>query len=340
MLTNLALLLIGYSIFSAFLISVTQFRCKPQQILPPLIGVVLLVLMSSLQLCHFAFLQHKSSIIYSTFYSLILLAIAPTFYLFSKPLLYGEIKYSPYQLLHYLPLVLALFLEPRTALLSAFLIGAGYLIWLAKSIYALRAQRNRFKIELVALGSIFIIALGVSGLVIFLPLLTEIIFFSLYASAIGIAFILVNFALSLTPELPEQVSEAAQETYSVSTLTQVNCREVLEQLNTLMQKQRYTDPDLDLSTLATELDLSTHQLSELINTQLGKGFSRYIRELRVEAAKTMLINEPQASVLSIGLSVGFTSQSNFYNAFREITGMTPGNFRKLASATQPLAIPQ
>ncbi|MDQ5945645.1 MAG: hypothetical protein QG619_1067, partial [Pseudomonadota bacterium] len=31
----------------------------------------------------------------------------------------------------------------------------------------------------------------------------------------------------------------------------------------------------------------------------------------------------------IGLCVGFTSQSNFYEAFREIEGMTPGQYRKL-----------
>jgi AraC-like DNA-binding protein len=33
-------------------------------------------------------------------------------------------------------------------------------------------------------------------------------------------------------------------------------------------------------------------------------------------------------VLSIGLCVGFTSQSNFYEAFREIEGSTPGQYRK------------
>ena len=38
----------------------------------------------------------------------------------------------------------------------------------------------------------------------------------------------------------------------------------------------------------------------------------------------MLCAEPSASVLSVGLSVGFSSQSNFYEAFREIEGMTPG----------------
>jgi AraC-like DNA-binding protein len=85
--------------------------------------------------------------------------------------------------------------------------------------------------------------------------------------------------------------------------------------------------------LAERLGLSTHQLSELLNARLGKSFSRYLREHRVAAAKAMLCDEPTASVLSVGLNVGFTSQSNFYEAFREIEGMTPGQFRKLRSTT-------
>ena len=61
-------------------------------------------------------------------------------------------------------------------------------------------------------------------------------------------------------------------------------------------------------------------------------FSRLVRQYRVDAAKAMLIAEPRASVLSVGLSVGFNSQSNFYVAFKEITGVVPGQFRKELAA--------
>jgi AraC-like DNA-binding protein len=72
-----------------------------------------------------------------------------------------------------------------------------------------------------------------------------------------------------------------------------------------------------------------------VNGRLGKGFSRYLRERRIEAAKAMLLGEPKASVLSVGLCVGFTSQSNFYEAFREIEGCTPGQYRKLHAPAGP-----
>ena len=44
--------------------------------------------------------------------------------------------------------------------------------------------------------------------------------------------------------------------------------------------------------MAELLGLSNHQLSELVNVKLGKGFSRYVREFRIDAAKAMLLDEP------------------------------------------------
>jgi transcriptional regulator GlxA family with amidase domain len=101
-----------------------------------------------------------------------------------------------------------------------------------------------------------------------------------------------------------------------------------------MQEARaFEDTEINLPKLAERVGLTGHQLSELLNARLGKGFSRYLREQRVDAAKSMLRNQPSTSVLSVGLSVGFTAQSNFYAAFRELEGMTPGQYRRLNSTS-------
>ncbi|RYE00683.1 MAG: AraC family transcriptional regulator, partial [Sphingobacteriales bacterium] len=145
------------------------------------------------------------------------------------------------------------------------------------------------------------------------------------------AIFCVQLALGLRPSLATEVSETAQSlSYASSTLNNVNCDAVLSRLTALMEQQRiFVEAGLSLPLLAQQLELSTHQLSELLNSRMGKGFSRFLREARVSAAKTLLVEEPAVSVLAIGLSVGFTSQSTFYDAFREIEGMTPGQFRKL-----------
>jgi len=90
---------------------------------------------------------------------------------------------------------------------------------------------------------------------------------------------------------------------------------------------------LNLALLAEQLSLTQHQLSELINTEFQQGFSRYIRQQRIEEAKQLLLADPDTSVLAIGLSVGFSTQSNFYAAFRDIVGVAPGQYRKMHSSS-------
>ncbi|MBL8472052.1 MAG: AraC family transcriptional regulator, partial [Rhodocyclaceae bacterium] len=227
------------------------------------------------------------------------------------------------------PIAIAPWLSAELALPIAFLIGAGYLLALARNVYQLRAQRDQFAREIRILGAIFAIALGVAAMGILQAQLPGKLFYVFYAIAIGLAFLLVQIALGLRPQLQEEVSETAKAAYANSTLTRVDRPAAIQRLEALMEDERlYEDADLSLAGLAQRLDLTAHQLSELLNADLGKSFSRYLREQRVSAAKTMLCAEPTASVLSVGLSVGFSAQSNFYEAFREIEGMTPGQFRK------------
>jgi AraC-like DNA-binding protein len=329
---TLAILLTGFSLFSAFLVIVAHFRCDNYkgQLLAQVMGILLLLVLAGLQAAHFAYLQYSSPFIHSPAYQVLLFAVAPTFYLFSSPLLYAQTANSSRQLLHVLPLLVAPFLPFSLALPLAFAIGAGYLLWLARSVYALREQRTQFQWELWILGGIFALAICVLTMGISLPLVSEPLFFSLYASAIGMAFLLVNLALWHTPHLSTDVVEAANATYAVSTLGNVDCEAMLTRLANLMdQEQAYQLTELDLSLLAERMELSPHQLSELINTRLGKGFSRYIREYRVEAAEDLLLDKPSMPVLTVGMEVGFSSQSNFYDAFREMTGMSPGQYRKI-----------
>lgn len=337
---SLALLLIGFSLFSALILALTHFRDwnYSGQTTSRIMGLVLITALSGLQLAHFAWLYLDLSWVTSVPYRMALFVVAPAFCLFSEPLI-GRQGLSPTrfkQLWHGLPIVIAPWLPADIALPLAFMVGAGYLLWLARRMYAFRQERVRFHVEINLLGAVFAIAVGVSALGLFQAALPEKLFFTLYAISIGLAFLLVQVTLGLRPQLSTEVSETVQAAYANSTLTNLDCDAVLAALNKLIQADRiYEDPELKLPSLAERLGLSTHQLSELINARLGKGFSRYLREQRVEAAKAMLTVEPSASVLSVGLSVGFTSQSNFYDAFREIEGMTPGQFRKLRLKSDP-----
>lgn len=332
--TSLALLLIGFSIFAAITLALTHFRRENYQDhpLPRLMGLVLLLALASLQIAHFVWLYLDMAWVTTIPYRMMLFAVAPAFFLFSHPLLKAQCEsyLKPAYLWHAVPILISPVLPEKLALPLAFVVGAVYLLFLARSLYTLRMARANFRVELVLLGAVFLIAIGVSVIGLAQAVLPEKLFFSLYAIAIGSAFLLVQIALGLRPQLSRDVSEAVQTAYASSTLLNIDCEAALAKLDLLMRDERiYQDAELNLTRLAERLELSSHQLSELMNARLGKSFSRYLREQRVAAAQLMLCEQLSASVLSVGLSVGFTSQSNFYDAFREIDGMTPGQYRKL-----------
>jgi AraC-like DNA-binding protein len=340
--TSLALLLIGFSIFSAIALAVTHFRAEHYQGHPVsrIMGLALLAALAGLQLAHFAWLHLDLAWTATPAYRVMLFAVAPAFFLFSQPLLRPHSIPASVPALagHALPLAIAPFLPGDVALPLAFFVGSGYLLWLGRSLYALRRERANFHLEMISLGVVFAIAVGVSALGLVQAALPEKLFFSLYATSIGAAFFLVQTTLDRRPQLSAEISETAQAVYANSTLTNVDCEAALAKLDALMcTDEVFAEPELSMPKLAERLALTPHQLSELINSRLGKSFSRYLRERRIEAAKTMLLEEPSASVLSVGLSVGFTSQSNFYEAFREIEGMTPGQYRKLHAPAKPTA---
>ena len=321
-----ALLLCGFTIFSGLLLGATQaYQRESRCYVWTLITAIVLVQFSHAWLFTQAYLPSDSLYIAALF------CIAPSFYLFAKAQLALESASHPIRsAAHFLPVLLVWLLPHSASMPLAFLLGGLYLLWLFRLISKMRAQRELWQREVSILLIALLLGLAVFVLGISIPLLDQQLFHSLYAIGIGAVFVLVHLALLWNPNLPEAVSEVAQQAYTTSTLTQVDSDSKLLALQQLMETEKvYQEPDLKLANLAELLDLSGHQLSELINTQCGMHFSRYIRQYRVEAAQQLLLSKPSLSVLDVGMQVGFSSQSTFYDAFRDITGTTPAKYRKI-----------
>lgn len=327
----IALLLIGFSLFTAILLVIGNLfqQSEALQFSSKLAGFVLVSCLAGIQWLNLQFILAPSALVFSPLYIALLYCIAPSFYFYSRQLLTAEIKFSPCQIFHAFPLSVCWLIPTQWALPLVFLIGSGYLLWLARAVYFLREQRQRFKLEILALAGFFSIAIGVIMLGFIWPLVTETTFILSYSVLIGLAFFAAVLTLLSFPSITVDVAEAAQVAYAESTLKNIDRNKVVIHLSQLMEQEKlYTLESLSLSMLAEQLQLSSHQLSELINTEFQQGFSKYIRQYRIEAAKKLLLNEPESSVLSIGLSVGFSTQSNFYTAFRDIVGEAPGQYRK------------
>jgi AraC-like DNA-binding protein len=212
----------------------------------------------------------------------------------------------------------------------ALAMGVGLALHLALLLYRLRAQRRWFRLELPVVAVFAAMGLLVALIGLMTPQLFDWASYAwTYACCIAVGFFLVCWLLLAVPNLVQKTTEAVSRSYAQSTLGKVDQEGALARLRQLFEVERvYQNEALNLSTMAELMELSTHQLSELVNTRMDLGFSRLVRRYRVQAAQRMLLDEPRASVLSVGLSVGFSSQSAFYLAFKEELGMVPGQYRR------------
>lgn len=331
-LTTITILNIGFSTGSALVLLIAYLfflNNVNKSFLAAGSCILLMLALIGIQLSHLEFFLGELNPIESQWYRFWLFLVAPMFFFFSRSVLLPEASIPPVMLLHLSPLLISFFLERAIAIPLIFIIGSGYCLWLASMIYGLRNQRKRFHVEIFFFGLFSIQAVIVLIFGLFIPYIEITYFYQLYANSIGFAFLLVVAALIVFPDLLAELAEVAKISYSSSTLGDVDVDARLSELEALMaSKKIYQNEQLNLSLLAEEVGLTSHQLSELINVYFGMGFSRFIRERRVEIARRLLINEPEASVLAISLDTGFKSQSNFYAAFKEITGEAPGSYRK------------
>lgn len=214
----------------------------------------------------------------------------------------------------------------------ALALGSAAAVHLAVLVHRLRSVRRWFRLELQVLALFAAMGLAVAIAGALAPATGAWHNYAwVYASLIAIGFALVQWLLLAVPDLTQKTREAVTSAYAQTTLAKVDRTAAVARLAQLFEHERiYTDESLSLARVAELMELSSHQLSELVNTEFGHGFSRFVRQHRIEAAKRMLLDEPRASVLSVGLAVGFNSQSSFYVAFKELVGMVPSQYRRAA----------
>lgn len=119
--------------------------------------------------------------------------------------------------------------------------------------------------------------------------------------------------------------------YKTSTLDREKAEEIVKKLNHLLEYEHvYRDEKVSLQSLARELSISYHLLSQVINEQLHKNFFELINTYRIEEAKKRLADpkEGARSILAIAYDVGFNTKAAFNRVFKKHAGMTPSQYRK------------
>lgn len=110
---------------------------------------------------------------------------------------------------------------------------------------------------------------------------------------------------------------------------QAETKEQLNLLQAFMENEKpYINTDLSLQSLADDLNLSRHQVSNLINQQHHKNFYEFVNSYRVEEVK-FLMQQPEnqnIKLMSLAYDAGFNSKSSFNRTFKQVTEMTPSQY--------------
>jgi len=83
---------------------------------------------------------------------------------------------------------------------------------------------------------------------------------------------------------------------------------------------------INLPQLCDYLNLNMCYFCVLFKNQTSMTFSQYLNKIRINESKKLL-EETDASIIDISLSVGFNNHNHFSATFKKLTGMTPTQYR-------------
>jgi len=91
-------------------------------------------------------------------------------------------------------------------------------------------------------------------------------------------------------------------------------------------EQHYTDPELSLNEMASQVNLSASHFSVVFSQEAGQTFKEYLTQLRINKAKELLRMTSLRSA-DIAYQVGYNDPHYFSSVFKKNTGFSPLEFR-------------
>ena len=93
-------------------------------------------------------------------------------------------------------------------------------------------------------------------------------------------------------------------------------------------EEQYGNPDLSVSMIADQLQVSLPYLSKYFKQQTGEGLLEYIQKVRIRKAQEVLdAADREYSVKELSALVGYANPGTFTRLFKKYVGVTPGKFK-------------
>lgn len=177
-----------------------------------------------------------------------------------------------------------------------------------------------------------------SGVIVLLTCrLLSPIFIADAAIYLGVFHILTAFFfIGMTYFLMHAVSEPL-----VSTLEQETGLNYEEELarrleRVLKHEKVYLTPELTLQELSAKMQIRSQELSAFFNHTLGKSFNDVVNEYRIDEVKRLMLDpatDRKATIMELAYQSGFNSKATFNRIFKQVTGITPKEFKQASTTT-------
>ncbi len=112
------------------------------------------------------------------------------------------------------------------------------------------------------------------------------------------------------------------------------CESLGKALELWCKSKRYCRESLTIQLVAKEIGTNHTYLSVYLNRHLGCTFQKWLHNLRIEEAKTILRIHPYKPVKEISSMVGIPQSYNFSRWFKQITNISPNQWRRMDLAEE------
>lgn len=134
------------------------------------------------------------------------------------------------------------------------------------------------------------------------------------------------FEICGTPELLRWLGDTAQKIYEAMSERHSKAQHNMLERAKACIEEHLSDPELSLSLVSQELNITPTYFSAFFIREMGMGFNEYVTGLRMEKAKKLL-DETNEKVSRIAEACGFRSASYFIVVFRKQMGISPNEYR-------------
>ena len=225
-------------------------------------------------------------------------------------------------------------LTPAYLVLS-FLCARSY-VKIAKNYFSDTVKLNTKWLYMICSAGVLIWASGAASSFIFLYLPVFSVYSAEFFFILLTALMYASGYLALTqPELYSIIispwlRDCAPAKYAKNSLSAHAAESYIKIIELCFTNDRmHLDPELSLPLLSEKTGIPPHHISQVINEKFGMNFYTLVNKYRVEHAAGILSSESgEVSIISICYRSGFNSKSVFNRIFKQMTGLTPSEFKK------------